>query len=61
MQVVDQHGAPLGELIDVFPTGANDVYVVKGPQGETLIPATQDTILDVDLEGRRMQVHHEEL
>jgi len=61
LQVVDQHGAPLGELVDVFPTGSNDVYVVKGPQGEILIPAIQDIILDVDLEQRRMQVHHEEL
>jgi 16S rRNA processing protein RimM len=61
LDVVDQHGAPLGTLHDVFPTGGNDVYVIQGPQGEVLVPATREHVLEVDLEARRIQVHHEEL
>ncbi len=61
LDVVDQHGAPLGTLHDVFPTGSNDVYVVRGPRGEILVPVTREFVLEVDLEAGRIQVHHEEL
>ena len=61
LEVVDQHGEALGTLHDVFPTGSNDVYVVRGPRGEALVPATREFVLEVDLERKRIQVHHEEL
>lgn len=47
----------LGLIIDVLETGANDVYIVKGPQGEVLLPAIKEVILDVNLETKQMQVH----
>ncbi len=48
----------LGNLIDVFPTGSNDVYVVKDELGkQTLLPAIGDVIKEVDLENKRMTVH----
>ena len=51
-------GERLGELTDVLQTGANDVYVVQDAGGkEILIPAIRDCILDVDTEGRRVDVH----
>jgi 16S rRNA processing protein RimM len=37
-------------------TNANDVYVVRGPAGEVLLPATRDVVLQVDLSTRRMMV-----
>jgi 16S rRNA processing protein RimM len=50
----------LGEIIDVRPTGANDVYYIKTPDGshggEILLPALKDVVLDVDLSMRKMQV-----
>ena len=51
-------GEFLGELTDVLQTGANDVYMVQSDDGkEILIPAIRDCILDVDTEGRRVDVH----
>ena len=33
-------------MTEVLPTGANDVYVVKGERyGEVLIPAIKDVVL----------------
>lgn len=58
MQVVSTEGEELGELTDVLQTGANDVYVVTGPdKNELLLPAIRECILDVDLENARMRVY----
>lgn len=47
----------LGELTEVIETGANDVYVVRGPRGEVLLPAIDDCILDIDFDNQTMTVH----
>ena len=39
----------LGTVEDVLRTGANDVYVVKGPLGEVLIPAIESVVKSIDL------------
>ncbi len=58
MEVRTDEGQTLGELSDVLETGANDVYVVKTPEGkEILLPAIRDCILDVNVEEKRMLVH----
>jgi len=58
MQVEDEQGNPLGELVEILETGANDVYVVKDVNGrELLLPAIPSVILDVDPERRLMRVH----
>lgn len=58
LTVVDENGNPLGVLADILETGANDVYVVKKPDGgELLLPAIPSVILDVDLADRQMKVH----
>jgi len=49
-------GEVLGELADVVETGTADVYVVHGPRGEVLLPATREVVRDVDLASRRMVV-----
>lgn len=56
IEVVDEAGESLGELVEIIETGANDVYVVRGSRGETLLPALRSVILDVDLERGRMTV-----
>jgi 16S rRNA processing protein RimM len=60
LRVYNTTGALLGRLDEVIPTPGNDIYVVKGKQDgqpkETLIPATGDVVLKVDLEGRTMIV-----
>ena len=44
-------GEILGSIKDVLETGANDVYVVNSPRyGEILIPVTDETVVETDIE-----------
>ncbi len=54
--MVTSDGQELGKLIEILFTPANDVYITRGERGETLIPATREVILSVDLPARRMIV-----
>ena len=57
MEVFTDQGELLGRITEVFPTGANDVYVVsKEDTPDLLIPARKDCILNVDVAGRKMMV-----
>jgi 16S rRNA processing protein RimM len=57
-KVVDDNDNPLGELVEIIETGANDVYVVKDESGrELLLPAIPSVILNLDTERRLMRVH----
>ena len=56
LTVETESGERLGRLAEVLETGANDVYVVRGPRGEVLLPAVEDVIRQVDLESRRVVV-----
>ncbi len=58
MDVYAEDGKKIGILEDVMKTGANDVYVVRPETGsQILIPAIRQCILNVDVEGNRMDVH----
>ena len=46
----------LGQITSIFPTGSNDVYVVKDKTKEVLIPALESVVIDIDLELKRMRV-----
>jgi len=48
----------LGRLESIFPTGSNDVYVVRNPQTheEKLIPALRSVIIEIDLDAKKMRV-----
>jgi len=48
LRAVTTDGRELGEVADVIITRANDVYVVRGPAGETLIPAIRDVVVELD-------------
>ena len=57
MDVVSVDGAPLGRLVEVLTTGANDVYVVRREGArDALIPAIHDVIRDVDVSAKRMTI-----
>jgi 16S rRNA processing protein RimM len=56
LAVWTEDGKPLGVIEEVIFTGSNAVYVTQGPQGEVLIPALEDVVLEVDLERERMIV-----
>ena len=48
----------LGKIEDVFPTGSNDVYVVKDNLGKKiLIPAIADVVKEVDLKNKKMIIN----
>lgn len=58
MKVIDENEVEIGELTDVMPTGANDVYVINCKSGkELLLPAIKECVLNVDIEGGILQVH----
>lgn len=51
-------GELLGELVDVFKTGSNDVYTVKRADGkQVLLPVIDEVILSVDIENNEILVH----
>lgn len=54
--VVTTKGETLGKLLDVLPTGANDVYVVGEGKEEILIPALKSVVKKIDLENKRIEV-----
>ena len=59
MEVKDEDGKLLGHIVNVFGTGANDVYEMERADGKEtiLLPAIKDCILSVDIEGGVMKVH----
>lgn len=58
LNVVDENGQALGQLEEILPTGANDVYLIRLPDGrELLLPIIPGVLLGVDLPNRQMRVH----
>ena len=58
LKVQTPEGRDLGALSEILLTGANDVYVVLGPDGsELLLPAIGDVVLNIDLELGRILVN----
>jgi len=56
LRAQDPAGRELGEVVDVLEYPANDIYVVRGPGGDTLVPALASVVTSVDLAGGRMVV-----
>lgn len=56
MKVETEGGKRIGKIKEIFPTGANDVYVVEGKRGEILLPATEEVIRSIDLKRGVMKV-----
>jgi 16S rRNA processing protein RimM len=47
---------PLGSVREILETPAHDVYVIQGPGGEWLLPATRAHIRRVDLTAGRIEI-----
>ena len=56
MGVETEEGKRLGRVKKIFPTGANDIYVVEGKSKEIFLPATEEVIQRIDLETRVIKV-----
>lgn len=57
IEVYDEEEKLLGNLVDIFPTGSNDVYVVKDELGkQILLPAIGEVVKKVDIANKKMIV-----
>jgi 16S rRNA processing protein RimM len=56
LEVRDPRGAVVGELVEIFRAGENEVYRIVGLAGERLVPALKSVVLEIDLAGGRMTV-----
>lgn len=56
MTVVTAAGDRLGVLESIIETGSNDVYVVKSPDREYLVPALEEVVTSIDLAAKIMTV-----
>jgi 16S rRNA processing protein RimM len=56
LAVVDPAGQDLGRIAEIVSSPGNDVYVVRGPRGEWLLPATRALVAAVDLEAGVLRV-----
>jgi len=54
--VVSPTGIKLGRLSEIIPTGGNDVWVIRGDDGELLVPAVAHAVLEVHADERRIVV-----
>jgi 16S rRNA processing protein RimM len=61
MSVMDRHGGLIGTLEEIYPTGGNDIYLVRAADGKTeyFVPAIKKCILSVDVERKIMVVDRE--
>jgi 16S rRNA processing protein RimM len=48
LRVEEPDGSPVGELVEIFRAGENEVYRVVGERGERLVPALRSTVLRID-------------
>ena len=56
LRVEEPDGTPVGELVEIFRAGDNEVYRVLGERGERLVPALRSSVLRIDLEAGLMVV-----
>ena len=56
LEVVTLEGAALGRIVEILETGANDVYVTRGPRGDVLIPARVEVVKQIDLDAGQVRV-----
>jgi 16S rRNA processing protein RimM len=59
LAAVDEAGSDLGNVVEIFRAGENEVYRIEGPSGELLIPALREVVRSIDLGAGRMVVRYE--
>lgn len=54
---VFENDIKIGELVNVMPTGSNDVYIVKDEnKKEILIPALKSVVKNISVENKRIDI-----
>jgi 16S rRNA processing protein RimM len=54
--VTTRDGEELGEVVDVFRVGESEVYTVRGPRGEVLVPAVASVVIELAPAAKRIVV-----
>lgn len=49
-------GELYGEVKEVMQNGPVDVYLIKGGRGELMFPAVPEVLINVDLEGEKIEI-----
>jgi len=57
LAVRTDEGRDLGRVEEIWETGSNDVYVVRGEGREVLVPAIESVVRRVDLEEGILVIH----
>jgi 16S rRNA processing protein RimM len=55
-QVVTDQDEVLGLLVDVLPSGGNDIFVVQQGLREMMIPALKTVVRRIDVAAKRIEV-----
>ncbi len=55
LDVFDHHKGFIGKITEIFPTGANDVLVIKDGKKETLVPMHKNFVESVDIENNTLK------
>ncbi len=56
LEVWTTQGELLGNITEILTAASNDNYVVRGTQGEILIPAIEDVVKSIDLDKGRLVI-----
>ena len=56
LSVETKAGVHLGTLVEVIETGANNVFVVRGPDTEFLIPDIPEVVVEINFDSNRMVI-----
>lgn len=56
LEVVTRDGGHVGTVDHLFPTGSNEVLVVRDGAREYLIPVIEDVVRTIDLAGRKVVI-----
>lgn len=56
LEVRDVRGEVVGELVEIFRAGENEVYRIVGAGGERLVPALRSVVLEINLAAGHMTV-----
>lgn len=60
LRVEEPDGTAVGELVEIFRAGDNEVYRVVGEGAERLVPALRTSVLRIDLDAGLMVVAPDE-
>jgi len=55
-KAVTLDGEEIGKVTDVLQPGGNDVYVIKTPKGEMLLPALRHVVPEIDTVNQKLYV-----